>query len=136
MVVFTADAAASAAATAVALAALWLAVIVCHLDDKKGKHFFACSFNCCSVVLLAAFCLARSSDQFHAWLVGHKVFGSVILDWQTRGAIGQKAKRMATASIVLVFAISLFLGVPAYLLGAQIIVLGGVLLFIWSRPTS
>jgi len=87
-------------------------------------------------ILLAAFCLARSSNQFHAWLVGHKVFGPVILDWQTRGAIGQKAKRMATASIVLVFAISLFLGVPAYLLGTQVIVLGGVLLFIWSRPTS
>ena len=87
-------------------------------------------------VLLAAFCLARSSDRFHAWLISHKVFGSVILDWQTRGAIGQKAKRMATASIVLVFAISLFLSVPAYLLGIQIIVLGGVLLFIWSRPTS
>lgn len=87
------------------------------------------------LVLLAAFCFARSSQRLHEWLVTHKHFGPLIDDWQQNGAIRPRAKRMATVSIAMVFIISIVLGVPTYVLGIQIITLSAVLLFIWTRPS-
>ena len=50
-------------------------------------------------LLLAAFCFARSSERLHDWLINHPTFGPPILDWRDRGAIGRKAKILATASV-------------------------------------
>ncbi|WP_372886818.1 YbaN family protein [Shimia sp.] len=85
-------------------------------------------------LLLAAFFFARSSERLHNWLLSHPTLGPPIEDWQSRGAINPKAKRIATLSIVVVFALSLLLGLRPLLLGIQAGVLGAVLLFIWTRP--
>ncbi|MEL6522002.1 MAG: YbaN family protein [Pseudomonadota bacterium] len=87
-------------------------------------------------LLLAAFCFARSSPQLHKWLIEHPVFGPPIQDWSRNGSIGLPAKRAATASIAVVFLISVFLGLSIYLLAIQAVVLSMVLLFIWTRPTA
>jgi hypothetical protein len=87
-------------------------------------------------MLLAAFCFARSSPQLHDWLLSHPVFGPPIMDWQERGAISRRGKIAATVSIAAVFAVSLALGVPLFVLGVQAAVLAGVLTFIWTRPAS
>jgi len=85
-------------------------------------------------LLLAAFFFARSSERLHNWLLSHPTLGPPIEDWQARGAINPKAKRIATLSIVAVFGISLAVGLKSPILLIQAMVLGCVLIFIWSRP--
>ncbi len=87
-------------------------------------------------LLLAAYFFARSSERLHSWLVSHKMFGPLILDWQTNGAINTKAKRLSTVSIVLIFVLSLIIGLRPLILGIQAVVLGCVLFFIWTRPNG
>lgn len=87
-------------------------------------------------MLLAAFCFARSSERLHHWLLSHPTFGPPIVDWQERGAISGRAKRLATLSIILVFSISLAMGLRWQILGIQALTLCCVLVFIWSRPNG
>ncbi|WP_299644579.1 YbaN family protein [uncultured Ruegeria sp.] len=87
-------------------------------------------------LLLAAFFFARSSSRLHNWLVSHQLFGPLILDWQSSGAIRPVAKRAATVSIAAVFGISVMLSAPPLVLIIQAVVLGGVMIFIWSRPNG
>ena len=87
-------------------------------------------------ILLAAFCFAKSSDRLHGWLLSHPLFGKMIQDWRQSGAISTKAKKMATLSIALVFAISVITGVKPLILTIQAAVLGCVLLFIWTRTAA
>lgn len=86
-------------------------------------------------LLLAAFFFARSSERLHSWLLSHPRLGPPIEDWHSRGAINPAAKRLATISIVVVFGISLAVGLRPMILGIQAITLGCVLVFIWTRPS-
>lgn len=85
-------------------------------------------------MLLAAFFFARSSERLHNWLITHPTLGPPIVDWQSRGAINPRVKRIATVSIALVFLISVVLNLRPLILGIQAVVLILVLIFIWSRP--
>ncbi|SDN82887.1 hypothetical protein SAMN05216196_102244 [Lutimaribacter pacificus] len=87
-------------------------------------------------MLLAAFFFARSSERLHGWILAHPTFGPSIIDWQERGAINPRGKRIATLSIVLVFAVSLLLGLRWQILAIQAVVLSCVLIFLWSRPSA
>lgn len=87
-------------------------------------------------LLLAAFGFARSSERLHHWLLSHPRLGPPISDWRERGAIGHRAKRLATVSIIAAFAISLALGLKPWLLAVQAMTLGLVALFIWTRPAA
>lgn len=87
-------------------------------------------------ILLATFCFARSSERLHTWLVMHPTFGPFIEDWQRNGAISQKAKKLATVSILAVFGLSWVLGVNWTVIAIQAVVLSCVLIFIWSRPSD
>lgn len=87
-------------------------------------------------LLLAAFFFARSSERLHSWLIGHETFGPMIKDWHDHRAIRPAAKTAATVSIAAVFFISLIVGVSPLVLTIQAVVLGCVLIFIWSRPNG
>ena len=87
-------------------------------------------------LLLAAFSFAKSSERMHDWLVSHRTFGPLILDWNERGAIRPAAKKAATVSIAAVFSLSLAFGAPNWIVATQAIVLSCVLIFIWSRPSG
>ncbi|WP_108854047.1 YbaN family protein [Albidovulum aquaemixtae] len=87
-------------------------------------------------LLLAAFCFARSSERLHAWLLSHRVFGPPIENWRDRGAIGRRAKWLASLSILAAFALSVLLSVPPVILAIQAVVLALVALFIWTRPDA
>ena len=88
------------------------------------------------LVLLAAFCFAKSSERLHSWLITHRTFGPMITDWNENGAIRPNAKKMATVSIATVFLISIYLDPPIHVLVIQGITLTCVMVFIWSRPNS
>ncbi|MEM6709691.1 MAG: YbaN family protein [Pseudomonadota bacterium] len=85
-------------------------------------------------VLLAAYCFARSSPTWHRWLLTHRLFGPLILDWQTHRALRRGAKWSASGACGLVLALSLLIGVPAIVLGAQVLALSLVLIFLWRLP--
>lgn len=88
------------------------------------------------LMILAAFFFARSSERLHNWLITHPTFGPSIVDWQERGAISAKGKRIATLSIAVVFLVSLILGLRPMILIIQAVTLCAVLFFIWSRPNA
>lgn len=85
-------------------------------------------------LLLAAFCFARSSERLHQWLLGHHTFGPPIRDWEERGAIGRRAKWIATVSMAGSVIVTLGLGLPGLAVAVQVVVLTAVGVFIWTRP--
>lgn len=87
-------------------------------------------------LLLAAFCFARSSPKLHHWLITHPRFGPSIVAWENRGAISGYGKRAATVAILVTVLLSLALGAPGFVLAIQAVVLGGVMIFIWTRPSA
>ncbi len=87
-------------------------------------------------ILLAAFFFARSSSRLHNWLLTHPTFGPFIDDWNSSGAIRPRAKRVATLSVVVVFALTLALGASYFIIIIQGVVLSLVMLFIWTRPNG
>lgn len=87
-------------------------------------------------LLVAAFGFARSSPRFYNWLLSHPVFGPPIRDWRESGAIGRRAKWLATASIAAAFVPPILLALPLWLIGLQAVVLICVTIFIWTRPEA
>ena len=60
-------------------------------------------------LLLAAWCFARSSPRFHAWLLYRSWFGPYLRHWQENRALPPGVKGKAVLMIVLTFAVSLWL---------------------------
>lgn len=56
------------------------------------------------LVLLAAYCFARSSRRLHGWLVGHRRFGRYIRDFESGRGIPLRAKVTAIAMSAAAFA--------------------------------
>lgn len=87
-------------------------------------------------VLLSAFCFSRSSKRFHLWLLNHKVFGSLIRDWERDGVISLKAKILATVSMLSMVTLSLTLmSIPLIGTVTILVSISAVLVFIWTRPS-
>ena len=85
-------------------------------------------------LLLAAICFGKSSERLHHWLLNHPTLGPPIQNWQSNGAIPRRAKWLATASIIAGITFSIVIGLPAYALILQAVVLSATTLFIWTRP--
>ncbi len=60
-------------------------------------------------LLLAAWCFARSSPRFHAWLTGHRVFGQIIAAYKERKGLTVQQKAATLASLWLAMGVSGFL---------------------------
>lgn len=85
-------------------------------------------------VLLAAYCFARSSPRLHDWLLGHRLFGPLIVNWERHRAIAPRAKWLAVASMAAVFAGAWALGASSTVLIIQAVILPATAAFILSRP--
>ncbi|WFF38815.1 YbaN family protein [Moraxella nasibovis] len=46
-------------------------------------------------ILLAGYCWAKSSRRFYGYLLGHKIFGKMLRDWEERRAMPRFAKYLA-----------------------------------------
>lgn len=87
-------------------------------------------------LLLSAFLYSKSSPRLHNWLMSHKYLGPPLTDWHERGVIGIKAKIIATIMLVLVIVFRIAtLEISIWVKGFVTVVLIGVLVFIWSRPS-
>ena len=83
--------------------------------------------------ILAAWCFGRSSPRLEAWLLNHPAAGPHIRGWRERGAIGRRAKWLATATLAASSVTGLLLLEPpvAWLPLTACVVAGT---FIWTRP--
>jgi len=85
-------------------------------------------------ILVAAWAAARSSRTLHRWLLDHRLFGPMIRDWQARGAVSRRAKRVAVATMA-VCAVILFVTAPAWWMAALgTICMAIVAVWLWRRP--
>lgn len=85
-------------------------------------------------LLLAAGCFARSSPRLHGWLLGHRLFGPPIRNWEENGAISRRSKRLAVVSMVAVLGLSVMLGVSWKVLVAQTVLIAVGAAFVLTRP--
>lgn len=86
-------------------------------------------------LLLAAFAFGKSSPRLHQWIVSHPRLGPPLHAWNEHRAIGRRAKVMAISMMGAAFVASLLVGVPAYALAMQALVLLCCGAFILSRPS-
>lgn len=87
------------------------------------------------LVILAAYCFARSSPRLEAWLVEHPAMGPHIQAWRTRGAISRRGKWAAAAAFAVGIAASAALAPWPWWL-APIIAAAICLPWLWSRPDA
>ena len=85
-------------------------------------------------LLLAAYCFSRGSRRLHDWLLNHPTLGPPIRDWREHRSVSGKAKLSAMIAIALIFALSVLLEAPAWALALQGVILGGVAVFLLTRP--
>jgi hypothetical protein len=109
---------------ALAYVALGLGVIGIFLPGLPTTPF----------ILLAAWAAAKGSRRLHEWLLAHRVFGPMVRDWQARGAVSRKAKRMALLMMTLC-AVIMFATAPKWWMAATgTACMCAVALWLWRRP--
>ncbi len=66
-------------------------------------------------LLLAAACLARSSERFYRWLLDHPVFGTTVRAWREHRSLPRRTKWIAIVTMAgtLSLSILLFVSQPA-----------------------
>ena len=88
-------------------------------------------------MLLALWCFSQSSQRFHDWLYGHRVFGPPLQQWHEHRVIPRPAKAIAgvfmLASLVYLFGYAV-MPVWAKTLMTAVIAIG--LWFILTRPST
>ena len=82
------------------------------------------------LVLLSAWCFARSSDRLYNWLISHPRFGHVILNWKNHRGMQAKHKKKALwltiASFIISIALAPMLEIKILLVFICICVMTGV----------
>lgn len=86
------------------------------------------------LVLLAAYCFARSSERLHQWLVHHRYFGSIIASFQSGQGIPKKVKYRTITILWLSMAFSCWV-VAKLWLSLMLIAIGiGVSIYLLRLP--
>lgn len=65
-------------------------------------------------VLLAAFCFARGSPRWEAWLLAHPRYGAMVQRWRERRVIPLRAKQLAWVMMALSSVVSWWVLVPPW----------------------
>lgn len=86
-------------------------------------------------VLVSAWCFSRSSPRFQSWLIHHRQFGPLIQNWREKGVIPFSAKFIALGTISLSVIFIWIRPIPILIQACVTLGLGGVLIFLWSRPS-
>lgn len=85
-------------------------------------------------ILLAAWCFARSSPRFHAWLLYRSWFGSYLRFWQKHHAMPRGAKPRAILLILITFRISLWFVQMPWVRIMLLVILACLLFYMWRIP--
>ena len=85
-------------------------------------------------VLLSAYAAARGPRRLHDWLHAHPRFGPLIRDWEREGAVGRRAKWLATLMMAACAVLMLVLAPRWWMAALGIGVMACVALWLWRRP--
>lgn len=83
-------------------------------------------------LLLASACFMKGSPRLNDWLMNHKTFGPILLNWHQNRAISSVVKRRANITMVLSFLLSISL-VPLWWHKLLLFVMGITLLCWFNR---
>lgn len=87
-------------------------------------------------LILAAWCFARSSPRFEAWLLNHRYLGPSVRRWQETGAIPLPVKLLALTSFVGTWTGSWYFGAPEAVLIGLGILFAALAVFMVTRPNG
>ncbi|MEM7400615.1 MAG: YbaN family protein [Pseudomonadota bacterium] len=87
-------------------------------------------------VLLASWAFAKSSPNFHNWLVYRSPFSKSIQNWNKFGIIPTHVKAIAASSMLISFLITALLLENIYVLTGLGLGLLALLAFIFSKPSK
>jgi uncharacterized protein len=73
-------------------------------------------------LIIAAWCFARSSPRFEAWLLDHPTLGKPLRDWRAAGAIPRSGKVFACAGMAMGFSVFWYSVDPSLPLAAAVAV--------------
>lgn len=85
-------------------------------------------------ILLAAWAAARSSPRLHGWLLGHRLFGPLLHNWQNGRTVSRRAKWSATITMAACAVIVSLTAHRWWLAALAIGCMAIVLAWLWSRP--
>jgi uncharacterized membrane protein YbaN (DUF454 family) len=85
-------------------------------------------------VLIAAWAATHGSQRLHHWLLGHPRFGPAIMNWRQHRSVSRRGKRLATASMALCAAITLWCVPVLWLKLLSISCMAVVCAWLWARP--
>ena len=75
------------------------------------------------LLLLAAACFVRSSDRLYGWLIGHRLFGSYILNYREHRAVTWQTKTFTLALLWIAIGYSAVAVVDSWVLRAILLVI-------------
>lgn len=87
-------------------------------------------------VLLAAFAFAKGSPRMRHWLVNHRIFGSMIRDWEAHGAIARRYKILACCMMVAALIGGYLANIPLPVFIIQLLALSGAATYVLTRPSE
>jgi len=85
-------------------------------------------------ILMAAWAAARSSPRLHGWLMRHRLFGPMLVNWQNGGTVSRRAKWSATLTMLLCGAIVWWTAHRPWTAWLACTAMACVLAWLWRRP--
>lgn len=85
-------------------------------------------------ILMSAWAAARSSPRLHRWLQNHRIFGSILRNWEAGGFVSAKAKRAAILTMLICVLIMVLVEVPVWATCLASFCMFCVALWLWHRP--
>ena len=85
-------------------------------------------------ILIAAWAAARSSPRLHGWLLRHRQFGPIVVNWQNGGFVSRRAKWSATLTMLLSGIIIWYVTRYAWTAWLACTIMACVLAWLWRRP--
>ena len=85
-------------------------------------------------ILIAACAFSKCSTKFTYWIENHRLFGTMVLNWQQYKGLSRRAKKVAILTIIPTFAFTIF--VAFSIIGDLIFGFFGIALCTWlaTRP--
>lgn len=87
-------------------------------------------------LLVAAWAFSRSSPRLRRKILNHPTYGPPVRSWQERGAVGRLAKIWAVVAMASGVALSLFIGMPIWVVGLQATICLAIGTYVVTRPEA
>ncbi len=85
-------------------------------------------------ILIAAWAAAHSSPRLHAWLLRHRLFGPMIVNWRNGGTVSRRAKWSATLAMAACIAILFLTASREWIAEGVSVFMLLILWWLWRRP--